>query len=71
MFISLDKDIEALGLARGAGSQEICQWMVRSWLLVDPSKKIIQGVGTKKIGDKNVEFRSENFFIERWGGMLG
>ena len=36
---------EALDWARRAGSQEICQWMVRSWSLGDPSRKIIKKLG--------------------------
>ena len=31
--------IETKDLALGAGSQEICQWTVRSWSLGDPSRK--------------------------------
>ena len=40
--------IEALDWALGAGSQEICPWIVRSWSLGNPSRKIIiKGVGKK------------------------
>ena len=39
--------IEAQDRALGAGSQEICQWIVRNWSLGDPSRKIIYGLGKK------------------------
>ena len=41
--------IEAQDRALGAGSQEICQWMVRSWSLGDrPIKKNNTRIGAKK-----------------------
>ena len=39
--------IEAQYRVLAAGSQEICQWTVRSWSLGNPSRKIIQGAGEK------------------------
>ena len=39
--------IEAQDRALGAGSQKL--WTVRSWSLGDPSRKIMQGEGEKKI----------------------
>ena len=44
-YLVLHIRIEALDRGRGTGSQEICQLMVRSWSLGDPSIKIIQGEG--------------------------
>ena len=43
------KRVETEEQAWEAGSQEICQCMVRSWSLGHPPRKIIQGVEKKKV----------------------
>ena len=47
-FFCMERNSQSFYLALGAGSQEICQWAVRSWPLGDPSRKITKGVGTTK-----------------------
>ena len=53
--------IEAQDRARGAGSQEICRWMVRSWSLVNPSRKN-KVVGQKK-DSPNFIIHSQNIWL--------
>ena len=60
---------EAKDWAQGVGSKEICQWMVRSWSLGDPSRKRLQGLGTKK-GSVRIEEYNLFFMIPRFSGNV-